>query len=396
MTRRSLRSWLWVHKWTSLVCTLFLLIICVSGLPLVLKDELEALLDGGLPYAQVPAGTPNVSLDRLAARSRTMYPGEIILSILSDDDEPKIVVFMAASWDAFKADRKSAHWIRFDAHTGQVLKQSKPFDGDGKCFLDIMLSLHRDLFAGLPGELFMGLMALLFVIAIASGAVVYGPFMRKLDFGTLRAAGSSRLKWLDLHNMIGVVTLAWALVVGVTGVINELSTPLFVLWQQTDVRAILAPLRGEPVPPQSELSSPQAALDTVKAEAPDMIATSVVFPGSPFGSPYHYLVWTKGQTPSTSRLFSPVLVNARSGVLVSVVSMPWYLRVLEISRPLHFGDYGGMPLKIIWILLDIATILVLGSGIYLWLSRHSSVAAEDRLVASHHASALSPLRGPAP
>jgi uncharacterized iron-regulated membrane protein len=55
-----------------------------------------------------------------------------------------------------------------------------------------------------------------------------------------------------------------------------------------------------------------------------------------------------------------------------------------------------MPLKIIWILLDIATILVLGSGIYLWLSRHSSVAAEDRLVASHHASALSPLRGPAP
>jgi len=396
MTRRSLRSWLWVHKWTSLVCTLFLLIICVSGLPLVLKDELEALLDGGLPYAQVPAGTPNVSLDRLAARSRTMYPGEIILSILSDDDEPKIVVFMAASWDAFKADRKSAHWIRFDAHTGEVLKQSKPFDGDGKSFLDIMLSLHRDLFAGLPGELFMGLMALLFVIAIASGAVVYGPFMRKLDFGTVRAAGSSRLKWLDLHNMIGVVTLAWALVVGVTGVINELSTPLFVLWQQTDVRAILAPLRGEPVPPQSELSSPQAALDTVKAAAPDMIATSVVFPGSPFGSPYHYLVWTKGQTPLTSRLFSPVLVNARSGALVSVVSMPWYLRVLEISRPLHFGDYGGMPLKIIWILLDIATILVLGSGIYLWLSRHSSVAAEDRLVASHHASALSPLRGPAP
>ena len=90
MTRRSLRGWLWVHKWASLVCTLFLLIICVSGLPLVLKDELEDLLDGGLPYAQVPAETPNVSLDRLAARSRTMYPGETILSIFSDDDEPKI------------------------------------------------------------------------------------------------------------------------------------------------------------------------------------------------------------------------------------------------------------------------------------------------------------------
>jgi len=230
MTRRSLRSWLWVHKWTSLVCTLFLLIICVTGLPLVLKDELKDLLDGGLPYAQVPAGTPNISLDEFAARSRAIYPGETILSIFSDDDEPKIVVFMAASWEAFKADRKSAHWIRFDAHTGVVLKRSKPFDGDGRRFLDIMLSLHRDLFAGLPGELFMGLMAILFVIAIASGAVVYGPFMRKLDFATVRAGGSPRLKWLDLHNMIGVVTLAWALLVGTTGVINELSTPLFTLW----------------------------------------------------------------------------------------------------------------------------------------------------------------------
>jgi len=78
--------------------------------------------------------------------------GETILSIFSDDDEPKIVVFMAASWEAFKADRKSAHWIRFDAHTGVVLKRSKPFDGDGRRFLDIMLSLHRDLFAGLPGN----------------------------------------------------------------------------------------------------------------------------------------------------------------------------------------------------------------------------------------------------
>jgi uncharacterized iron-regulated membrane protein len=65
--------------------------------------------------------------------------------------------------------------------------------------------------------------------------------------------------------------------------------------------------------------------------------------------------------------------------------MPWYLRALEVSRPLHFGDYGGMPLKIIWILLDLVTIAVLGSGLYLWLSRRSSPAArtfDTELVAS--------------
>jgi len=40
-----------------------------------------------------------------------------------------------------------------------------------------------------------------------------------------------------------------------------------------------------------------------------------------------------------------------------------------VSQPLHFGDYGGMPLKIIWAVLDAITIVVLGSGLYLWLRR---------------------------
>jgi uncharacterized iron-regulated membrane protein len=40
-----------------------------------------------------------------------------------------------------------------------------------------------------------------------------------------------------------------------------------------------------------------------------------------------------------------------------------------VSQPLHFGDYGGMPMKILWALLDMATIVVLGSGLYLWLRK---------------------------
>ncbi|HEY0236812.1 MAG TPA: PepSY-associated TM helix domain-containing protein [Afipia sp.] len=387
MTRIALRRWFWIHKWSSLVCTAFLLVICITGLPLVFREEIADLLDDSLPYASVPDGAPAVSIDRLISKSRELYPTETVISAFVDDDEPKILISMAPSWEAFNANRRSAHWIKFDSHTGQILKQSKPFNEDGPTFLGTMLSLHRDLFAGLPGELFMGAMGLLFVIAVVSGVVVYGPFMRKLDFGMVRTNRSQRLKWLDLHNVIGIVLLGWLMVVGLTGVINELSKPLFGLWQQTDVKDMLAPMRGKPIPADTELSSPQAAYDAVKAALPDMITSSVVFPGSPFGSPYHYLVWTKGKEPLTSRLFSPVLVDARTGALTSIVTMPWYLRALEVSRPLHFGDYGGMPLKIIWALLDLASIAVLGSGLYLWLSRRKSSAseAEEELFASRAA-----------
>ena len=51
-------------------------------------------------------------------------------------------------------------------------------------------------------------------------------------------------------------------------------------------------------------------------------------------------------------------------------------KALEVSRPLHVGNYGGMPLKVIWLLLDLATIAVLASGLYLWLSRRRSLTAE--------------------
>jgi uncharacterized iron-regulated membrane protein len=55
--------------------------------------------------------------------------------------------------------------------------------------------------------------------------------------------------------------------------------------------------------------------------------------------------------------------------VASTAELPIYLKALFVSQPLHFGDYAGMPLKIIWALLDMATIVVIASGFYLWVAR---------------------------
>jgi uncharacterized iron-regulated membrane protein len=68
------------------------------------------------------------------------------------------------------------------------------------------------------------------------------------------------------------------------------------------------------------------------------------------------------------------LIDARSGNLEAIIRMPWYLRLLEVSRPLHFGDYGGMPLKVIWAIFDLIAIVVLISGVYLWMVRRKFYA----------------------
>jgi uncharacterized iron-regulated membrane protein len=363
----TIKTWYLVHKWTSLVCTVFLLVICLTGLPLIFHHEIEHWLDEGKPVAELPADTPRASLDKVVAAARALYPQEYVDYVYLDDHEPQVWVGFVPELGTIV---EKGHAVRIDARTAEVLHDGPLYSADRFSFMGIMLALHVDLYAGLAGELFLGFMGLLFVIAIVSGVVLYGPFMKKLEFGTVRAARSTRLKWLDLHNLLGIVTLVWAFVVGLTGVINELSTPLYRLWQSTELPRILAPYQGRSVP--TELASVDSVAETALAALPAREIASIAYPGNLYGSPHHFVVWLKGSTPLTSKLNTPVLIDGVSGELSAVARMPWYLTALELSRPLHFGDYGGMPLKILWALLDLITIVVLASGLYLWIARRKA------------------------
>jgi uncharacterized iron-regulated membrane protein len=92
-------------------------------------------------------------------------------------------------------------------------------------------------------------------------------------------------------------------------------------------------------------------------------------PGSALTSRAHFGVFMRGDTPLTEHLLKPVLVDAGTGLVAGARDLPWYMQMLFLAQPLHFGDYGGAPLKILWALFDLATIAVLSSGLCLWLGR---------------------------
>ena len=119
----------------------------------------------------------------------------------------------------------------------------------------------------------------------------------------------------------------------------------------------------------------QQALEAAQAQAPGTKLSFIAFPGTAFSSPHHNTFFLRGNEPLTSKLLKPVLVDARTAQVTASPTLPWYLTALLVSQPLHFGDYGGMPMKILWALLDIATIVVLGSGLYLWLRKGVQAAS---------------------
>jgi uncharacterized iron-regulated membrane protein len=206
--------------------------------------------------------------------------------------------------------------------------------------------------------------------------VLYSPFMRKLDFGTVRREKRPRLKWLDLHNLLGIVTLVWLFVVGSTGMINTWADLIIKYWQYDQLSTLLAPYKDEPVVATTERASVQRSMDVAMQRAPGMKLSFIAFPGTSFSSPHHTTFFLHGSEPFTSKLLQPVLVDAKTAEVTAAPKMPWYLTGLLVSQPLHFGDYGGMPMQILWALLDIATIIVLGSGLYLWLKRGNAVPAK--------------------
>ena len=171
------------------------------------------------------------------------------------------------------------------------------------------------------------------------------------------------------------MTIAWTLVVGFTGVINTWADLVLKLWQFDQLSAMTGPFKSMQIPQQ--LASVQLTVDTARSAVPNMIPFFIAYPGTPFTSNGHYAVFMRGDTPLTSRLLKPALIDGATGKFTDARDMPWYVTALFVSQPLHFGDYGGMPLKIIWAVLDAITIVVLGSGLYLWLRRRPGLTQTD-------------------
>jgi len=372
MDSRKIKTWAWVHKWSSLVCTVFMLLLCITGLPLIFHHEIGHLLGTEVEAPKMPADTPRVSLDRVLETARSKHPDRVVQFVSQPEDDDGLWLVTLTPTPEPTEDFKS---VAIDARTGAVLAQPKFDEG----FMYVMFKLHIDLFAGLAGKLFLGFMGLLLLVAIVSGVVLYSPFMRKLDFGTVRREKRPRLKWLDLHNLLGIVTLVWLFVVGSTGMINTWADLIIKYWQYDQLSTLLAPYKNEPTVPVAERASVQRSMDVALRQAPGMKLSFIAFPGTSFSSPHHTTFFMRGNEPFTSKLLQPVLVDAKTAQVTAAPKMPWYLTALLVSQPLHFGDYAGMPMQIIWALLDVATIIVLGSGLYLWLKRGNTLPAPAAL-----------------
>ena len=298
LTTRAIRRWTWVHKWSSLVCTVFLLLLCITGLPLIFHHEIE---DATRTYTvqAMPPGTPHASLDRIVEAARGRHPDMFVQFVFVEPDEPDLV---SVSFGTTPTAQEGNKLVVVDARSAAVLDEPDPESG----VMYVLFKLHVDMFAGLPGKLFLGVMGMLFIAAVVSGIVVYAPYMRKLEFATVRTR-TTRIRWLDLHNVIGIVTIAWVLVVGFTGEINRWADLAIKFWQFDQLAAMTAPYRDKAPLTIQEQGSVARAIEAAREAMPEDLLrfAFVAYPGTLFSSPHHYAVFMRGTSPLKTRLLKP-------------------------------------------------------------------------------------------
>ena len=298
-----------IHLWVGVGLGLYVLLISVSGSAIVFRNELSQALS---PAARTVAiAGPRLSRDDLKQAIRRTYPDYSISYV----------------WEAKRPDEATEVWLLrngrnkmrlFDPYTGKDLGPSVPMTLRA---LSLAIDFHVNLLAGKTGRWINGIGGILTTVLVITGAIVWWPGVQSWRRSVFlrRESNWKALNW-SLHSVVGVWTLAFVLVWGVTGI--------FVVF---------------PVPFEK----------AVNAFAPLLLYR---LDDSPL--PKNVRVNT-----------STTVVNTPNGRRVRRVEQTRGDEIIRWFYYLHFGNFAGSGVKTVWVLFGLAPVLLMVTGVLMWWNR---------------------------
>ena len=235
---------------------------------------------------------------------------------------------------------------------------------------------HLHIFLTLPeqvGLAAVGIIGVAMTGLILSGLAAHPRIFR--DAFAFRWKASPRLSEADLHNRLSVWAAPFHLVVAVTGAFIGLSSVTLyltaALFHGGDLSAAGAPLFGA-APKPDTTAAPWPDLDAgianVRKQRPDATPNlvSIQRPG------------TRAQAAEVSAALPGRLIYAERYLIddqgritgrIGNSDGPLGRQVYASSYPVHFGSFGGAPVRIAYGLLGLSLCVVVCSGINIWLIR---------------------------
>ena len=196
-----------LHLWSGVGLGLYALLASVTGSILVFSNELYRAATHD-PIVVTGSGTrlTNAQLEASATRA---YPGYSTFNISRGRNPDQAVAISLKSGVRLKNRL-------FNPYTGADLGNSVP---PGIWLVSRLTELHDDLLAGTTGRRVNGAGALLLIVLISTGMIVWWPGVKtwRRSLVVHRNTGWRRFTW-ELHSAIGFWTFGFLVIFGVSGV----------------------------------------------------------------------------------------------------------------------------------------------------------------------------------
>lgn len=367
-----------VHRAAGLWFLMLLTVVMVTGTLAVYGPELDRLVFPALRAAPPGPQAVRVNPGALYDSLLRAYPGMGITHIETAVHEPG-----AAATTHVVLPGGAKRTVALDPYTGQVLGEVP------EVTVRFVLSrAHAVLFQGLFGFYVVNFSGVLLLLATISGLIAYRKFWRGF-FRLPRLRGGARVVLGGLHRFIGLWTLAFLLIIGLTGTWYFYNFPLAQFDLVPDV------VDSQPVPPrlsEADLDAlgPQtprrasgvAVVDAVRAAYPDMTILGIMPPlnlNMPFviyGDRGEYL---QGRTPNAVYVH-PFTAEIMGADLAADAPVTRFL--FEAMSQLHHGElvphsWGSFPkavMKFLWFLCGTGASFLVVSGLLIHLRRLRAAA----------------------
>lgn len=363
-TTRKLFRW---HYTAGLIFGANLIFLSLTGAILVFHDEIDALTHPETGAVELPAEP--LRLDPVIAKLKAEFPEYAVNSMgFAEAERPFHRIALqpteAATAAAEAGGRELEHQIvvNVDPVTGATVAEDDHVD-----IMHIILHLHADLMLGRLGLLYLGIVSLALLFSSVTGLILYGPFMKQLAFGAIRRKSVNTTS-TDLHKFVGLVSLGFQVLMAVTGACLTLGSFILQIYLYFELQGL----------PKSDVAvdARPASIDLVLDNSRSVFAernngeslTAVLYPGGLQGDDYFAVLAAKAG--GLERFVPvPLLMDRATGDLVQALELPWYIKMLAIAQPFHFGNFGGLPMKILYFVLALTTGGLALTGYILWYVR---------------------------
>lgn len=367
-----------VHTWTGILSGLALFIAFYAGALTIFKEPLTRWATPPQEVRWVPlAQTQSLILQTLEAHPEVAKDFSIYLQ--DAEHVPARMGWQVRDPQADDHDDTQArHYVATLDAQGQVqVAASQP--SQLASLIDV---LHR--VVGLPvdsdpNRWLMGGVAVLYALALVSGVVVLMPSLVK-DFFALRIGKNLKRMWLDAHNVVGIVSLPFHLVMVLTAIVFAYHDGIYFVqdkllhdgrWATAFQRPSTAPPHPVPGKNPALMLSPEDLLYTARQSAPGFEPSLLQYQ-QVTGARAVVRVWGKNPSAVSPRARGGFLaIDPYSGKILNTDFLPGAQNTanLFISSffALHMAAFGGVAVQWLYFLLGLAGAWLFYSGNLLWV-----------------------------